>query len=141
MPCPGPLHPEAMPLQQSTADMYLHRRYSNTVLSQSHGVSRSQCNKGLFKPSEYFWWVWGLILNAISPLLPSFWASPLPLDVGYLFLVGSNFLQSTVIQQRVVVLEFSKKMSTCPSALPSYFCFIDYAKAFDCVDHNKLENS
>ena len=21
------------------------------------------------------------------------------------------------------------------------FCFIDYAKAFDCVDHNKLENS
>ena len=22
-----------------------------------------------------------------------------------------------------------------------YFCFIDYAKAFDCVDHNKLKNS
>ena len=22
-----------------------------------------------------------------------------------------------------------------------YFCFIDYAKAFDCVDHNRLENS
>ena len=22
-----------------------------------------------------------------------------------------------------------------------YFCFIDYAKAFDCVAHNKLENS
>ena len=21
-----------------------------------------------------------------------------------------------------------------------YFCFIDYAKPFDCVDHNKLEN-
>ena len=28
--------------------------------------------------------------------------------------------------------EFQKNM---------YFCFIDYAKAFDCVDHNKLENS
>ena len=25
--------------------------------------------------------------------------------------------------------EFQKKI---------YFCFIDYAKAFDCVDHNKL---
>ena len=22
-----------------------------------------------------------------------------------------------------------------------YFCFIDYAKAFDCADQNKLENS
>ena len=22
-----------------------------------------------------------------------------------------------------------------------YFCFIDYSKAFDCVDQNKLENS
>ena len=22
-----------------------------------------------------------------------------------------------------------------------YFCFIDYSKAFDCVDYNKLENS
>ena len=23
----------------------------------------------------------------------------------------------------------------------TYFWFIDYAKAFDCVDHNKMENS
>ena len=22
-----------------------------------------------------------------------------------------------------------------------YFCFVDFAKAFDCVDHNKLDNS
>ena len=22
-----------------------------------------------------------------------------------------------------------------------YFCFTDYAKAFDCMDHNKVENS
>ena len=22
-----------------------------------------------------------------------------------------------------------------------YFCFIDYSKTFDCVDHSKLENS
>ena len=28
--------------------------------------------------------------------------------------------------------EFQKK---------TYYCFIDYAKVFDCVDHNKQENS
>ena len=33
--------------------------------------------------------------------------------------------------------EFKKKKN--PKNI--YFCFLDYAKAFDCVDHNKLENS
>ena len=27
------------------------------------------------------------------------------------------------------------------SSRKTYFCFIDYPKAFDCVGHNKLENS
>ena len=31
----------------------------------------------------------------------------------------------------------SKKQETVPEK-KIYFCFIDYAKAFDCVDHNKL---
>ena len=45
----------------------------------------------------------------------------MPLDVGYLFWVGANILQSTVVQQRVVVLEFSQeKMSAHPSTLPPY---------------------
>ena len=26
------------------------------------------------------------------------------------------------------------------SSRKTHFCFIDYTKAFDCVDHNKLEN-
>ena len=30
----------------------------------------------------------------------------------------------------------SKKQETSRKNI--YFCFIDYAKAFDCVDHNKL---
>ena len=25
----------------------------------------------MFEPSEHLWWVWGLIQNAVSPLLPS----------------------------------------------------------------------
>ena len=37
------------------------------------GVSGSWCAQGLFEPSEHLWWVWGLILNVISPLLPSCW--------------------------------------------------------------------
>ena len=32
-----------------------------------------------------------------------------------------------------------KKARECQKNI--YFCFIDYAKAFVCVDHNKLENS
>ena len=30
----------------------------------------------------------------------------------------------------------SKKQESCRKNI--YFCFVDYAKAFDCVDHNKL---
>ena len=37
------------------------------------GVSGSWCAQGMFEPSECLWWVWDLILNAISPLLPSCW--------------------------------------------------------------------
>ena len=33
-------------------------------------------------------------------------------------------------------VESSKKPKSCRKNF--YFCFIDYAKAFDCVDHNKL---
>ena len=33
----------------------------------------------------------------------------------------------------------SEKGKECQKNI--YFCFIDYAKAFDCVDHYKLENS
>ena len=37
------------------------------------GVSGSWCAQGLFEPSERLWRVWGLILKAISPFLPSCW--------------------------------------------------------------------
>ena len=40
MPYPGLLHPE--PLQQATADLYLHRRHSNTVLAQSLWVGSKE---------------------------------------------------------------------------------------------------
>ena len=54
MPYPGLLHPEPLPLQQPTADLYLRRKHLNTVLSQS------LCGlwvQGLFEPSECLWLV------------------------------------------------------------------------------------
>ena len=81
-------------------------------------------HKVLFEPSEHLWWVWDLILNMTSPLLPYSWAFPLPLDVGYLFLVGSNILLLTVVQQKVLILVFSQeKMSAGPFTPPSIYPF------------------
>ena len=37
------------------------------------GILGYSCTQALFKPSESLWLVWGLILNVISPLLPSCW--------------------------------------------------------------------
>ena len=44
------------------------------------GVPGSWCSQGLFEPSEHLWQVWGLILNAILPLLLFFW--------GFSFFLG-----------------------------------------------------
>ena len=47
-------------------------------------------------------------------------ASPLLLDMEYLFLVGSSFLPLMVVQQLVVILVLSQEeMSTRPSTPPS----------------------
>ena len=84
------------------------------------GVSGSWCAQGLFEPSEHLWQIWGLILNMISPLLPSCWGFSFALGRGVSFLVGSNVLLSAVVQQRVVILEFSEeKISAHPSILTS----------------------
>ena len=37
------------------------------------GVLGPGVDKVFFEPSERLWWVWGLILKAISPFLPSCW--------------------------------------------------------------------
>ena len=42
-------------------------------------------------------------------------ASSLPLDVGYLFLVGSSILLSMVVQQLIVILVLSQEeLHACP---------------------------
>ena len=63
----------------------------------------------------------GMGLDSKRDFCPSYCyagASPLPLDMGYLFLVGSNILLSMVVQQQGVILEFSQeKVSSHPSTL------------------------
>ena len=73
---PGLLQPEPLSPGQNTADPCLPRRHSNHN-GRSDSVSVGSLGPGvhkvLFEPSKHLWWVWGLILNAISPLLPSSW--------------------------------------------------------------------
>ena len=45
------------------------------------GVFGPWCTQGLFEPSERLWWVWDLILNMISPLLPFCWSFSFALKV------------------------------------------------------------
>ena len=45
-------------------------------------VSVSCCAQDMFEPSEHLWQAWGLILNAISPLLPSSWGFSFALGHG-----------------------------------------------------------
>ena len=55
----------------------------------SSGVSGSCCIQGLCEPSKHLWWVWGLILNMISPLLQSRWDFfALECEVSFFFLSG-----------------------------------------------------
>ena len=67
MPYQGLLHPKPLPRWQATADPYLHRRHSTQFCLSLCRVSGSWCTQSLFEPSRHLWWIWGLILNVISP--------------------------------------------------------------------------
>ena len=73
-----------MPLQETL-------KHSKEDLAQS--LVGPGAHKVLFEPSECLWWVWGLILNTISPLLASCWGFSFAPGRG-LSLVGSNILLS-----------------------------------------------
>ena len=55
----------------STADPYPTGDTETQCCLSLRGVSGSWCTQGLFEPSECLWQLWGLILNMISPLIPS----------------------------------------------------------------------
>ena len=79
--------------------------------SVSVGVSGSWCAQGLFEPSEHLWYIRDLILNVISPLLPSCWGFSFAHGCAVSFFDGINILLSTVFQQQVVILEFFQESS------------------------------
>ena len=58
------------------------------------GVSGSWCTHGIFEPSERLWWTWGLLLNAISPILSSCWVFPSALGHGLSPQIHSSTVQS-----------------------------------------------
>ena len=64
----------------STGDTQTLKGRSGSVSVESPGV-----HKILFEPFECLWWVWGLILNMISPLLPSCWGFSFALGHGVYF--------------------------------------------------------
>ena len=84
MPYPSLLHSEPLPLWPSTADPFLDRRCSNTVLSQPLWCLWALVYTRLVWAPEPLWQEWGLILNMNSPLLCLAGVYPLPLDMGYL---------------------------------------------------------
>ena len=124
-PSTGPMHAllHSVPstLQQATADLYLHRRHSNTVLAQS------LCGLWVL---VYIRFVWALQVSLASMRFDSkcyfapptvlLWLLLCPWTWDIFFLVGSNIFLLMVVQQHVVILEFSQeKMSTRLSTPPS----------------------
>ena len=112
-PVPIAGHCRPMPLQR-----YSLKGGSGSV---SVGPLGPGAHKVLFDPSLNLWRVLGVILMQFHPSYHLVGASPLPLDVGCLFLVGPNILLLMDVQQWVEILGFSQeKMSTHPSTLPSW---------------------
>ena len=74
-----------------------------------------------------------VMLKILQARLQQFMNQKLP-DVQATFTKGRGTRDQIANIHRIIekAQEFQKNI---------YFCFIDYAKAFDCVDHNKLENS
>ena len=122
----------------STGDTKTLKGRSGSV---SVGYLLPGAHKVLFESSKCLWWMWGLIQNAISPLLPSCWGFSFALGCGFcfcfcFFLVGSNILLLMAVQQRVAFLESSQeKMSASPSTSifvsgEGYFKFINLLSSF-----------
>ena len=74
-----------------------------------------------------------VMLKILQARLPQYMNCKLPhVQVGFRKGRGTRGQIANIHWITEHAVEFQKNI---------YFCFIDYTKAFDCVDHNKLENS
>ena len=74
-----------------------------------------------------------VLLKILQARLQQYMKCELPdIQAGFRKGIGTRDQIANILWIRERAREFQKNI---------YFCFIDYAKAFDCVDHNKLENS
>ena len=75
-PCP---HSRSLLMHAFTGNTQTLKGRSGSLSVRSLGPA---AHKVLFEPSEHLWWVWGLILNMILPLLSSFWGFSFALGHG-----------------------------------------------------------
>ena len=81
-PCP---HSRSLLMHAFTGNTQTLKGRSGSLSVRSLGPA---AHKVLFEPSEHLWWVWGLILNVILPLLPSCWGLPFALGCRVPFFGG-----------------------------------------------------
>ena len=55
-----------------------------------------------------------------------------------MFKLGLEKAEETEIKLPTFAVSLKKQESSRKTSAKQTFCFIDYSKAFDCVDHNKL---
>ena len=80
-------------------------KHTKAGLAQSLvGSLGPDMHKVLFEPSERLWWIWGLILSMILPLLPSCWGFSFALGHRISFMVGSNIFLSMTVQLLLLLL-------------------------------------
>ena len=95
---------------------------TQTLKGRSGSVSVGSLGPGtykvLFESPNHLWRVWGLILNAVLPLLPSCWGFSFALGRGVSFFGGIQLFLPMVVQKQVVILEFLQEKSACPSTPP-----------------------
>ena len=103
--------PHSRPLSHVSAG---NTKHSKAGLAQSlEGSLGPSEHNVLSEPSKHLWWVWGLILSPVLPLLLFCWGFSFALGRGVsFFLVGANILLSMLVQQQVAVLELLQEKRT-----------------------------